>query len=140
TLMNKGLEIIEAHWLFDVPADKVDVVVHPQSIVHSMVQLKDGSVLAQLGLPDMRLPIQYALLYPDRVDTNLPRLAIENLASLTFEEPDLEKFPSIRLARQAADFGGTMPAVMNAANEAAVALFIDRKIGFTGIMDRVESV
>ena len=128
TLMNKGLEIIEARWLFGVPADDVEIVVHPQSIVHSMVRYKDGSVLAQLGLPDMRLPIQYALVYPERIDTQLPRMGIDRFANLTFEEPDLEKFPAIRLARRAAATGGTMPAVMNAANEAAVARFLDREI------------
>ena len=140
TLMNKGLEIIEARWLFDVPADDVEVIVHPQSIVHSMVRYKDGSVLAQLGLPDMRLPIQYALVYPERIDTQLPRMGLDRFASSTFEEPDLEKFPAIRLARQAAATGGTMPAVMNAANEAAVARFLNREISYLGIMECVEQV
>lgn len=140
TLMNKGLEIIEAHWLFDVPPDDVEVIVHPQSIVHSLVRYRDGSVLAQLGLPDMRLPIQYALLFPERVDTALPRLDLASCGSLTFENPDLEKFPSIGLAREAAAAGGTMPAVMNAANESAVALFLDRRIPFPGIMATVKRV
>jgi 1-deoxy-D-xylulose-5-phosphate reductoisomerase len=140
TLMNKGLEIIEAQWLFDVPADDVEVIVHPQSIVHSMVRYKDGSVLAQLGLPDMRLPIQYALVYPERIDTQLPRMGLDRFANLTFEEPDLEKFPAVRLARKAAAVGGTLPAVMNAANEAAVARFLSREISYPGIMGCVESV
>jgi 1-deoxy-D-xylulose-5-phosphate reductoisomerase len=140
TLMNKGLEIIEARWLFDVPAEDVDVVVHPQSIVHSLVRYRDGSVLAQLGLPDMRLPIQYALVYPERVDSGLPRMDLAAHGTLTFEEPDLAKFPSLRLARHAATVGGTMPAAMNAANEAAVALFLERRLPFLGIMQTVEAV
>lgn len=140
TLMNKGLEIIEAHWLFGVPLDDIEVVVHPQSIIHSMVRFRDGSVLAQLGLPDMRLPIQYALLYPERVDTCLPRLDPVQMAALTFEAVDGKRFPAIRLARQAAAIGGTMPAAMNAANEEAVGLFLDRRISFTGIMEVVERV
>src|SRR5205814_7812442 len=116
TPMNKGLDIIDAHWLFDVPADDVELVVHPQSIIYSLVRFNDGSVLAQLGLPDMRLPIQYSLLFPERVDTGLPRMDLAEIATLTFEKPDLEKFPAIGLARAAAKSGGTMPAVMNAAN------------------------
>lgn len=138
TLMNKALEIIEARWLFDVPEDDVEVVVHPQSIIHSMVRFRDGSTLAQLGLPDMRLPIQYALVYPERPDTGLPRMELSAYANLTFEAPDEEKFTSLRLARKAVAQGGTLPAVMNAANEAAVALFLERKIGFLGIMNLVE--
>lgn len=134
TLMNKALEIIEAHWLFDVPVEAVKVVVHPQSIIHSMVRYKDGSTLAQLGLPDMRLPIQYALVYPERVDTGLPRMEWEAFASLTFEAPDEVKFPALGLARRAAARGGTMPAVMNAANEAAVGLFLNRKIAYLDMM------
>src|SRR5439155_3625457 len=110
TLMNKGLEIIEARWLFDVPADDVEVIVHPQSIVHSLVRYKDGSVLAQLGLPDMRLPIQYALTYPERIDTGLPRLDLVEVGALTFEQPDPEKFPALGLAQRSAMAGGTMPA------------------------------
>ncbi|HZP84935.1 MAG TPA: 1-deoxy-D-xylulose-5-phosphate reductoisomerase [Chthonomonadaceae bacterium] len=134
TLMNKSLEIIEAHWLFDVPVEAVEVVVHPQSIVHSMVRYKDGSTIAQLGLPDMRLPIQYALVYPERPDTGLPRMELEAFAHLTFEAPDEAKFPALGLARRAAAQGGTMPAVMNAANEAAVGLFLHRKIAYLDIM------
>jgi 1-deoxy-D-xylulose-5-phosphate reductoisomerase len=138
TLMNKALEIIEARWLFDTPVNDVEVVVHPQSIIHSMVRFRDGSTLAQLGLPDMRLPIQYALVYPDRVDTQLPRMELSAYANLTFESPDAVKFPSLGLARQAVAQGGTLPAVMNAANEAAVGLFLNRKIGFLDIMRMVE--
>lgn len=140
TLMNKGLEIIEAHWLFDIPADNVEVVVHPQSIVHSLVRFKDGSILAQLGLPDMRLPIQYALVYPERPDTGLPRLEPAAMGALTFEPPDEEKFPALRLARRAIAAGGTMPAVMNAANETAVARFLKRELPFPGIMETVQAV
>jgi 1-deoxy-D-xylulose-5-phosphate reductoisomerase len=140
TLMNKGLEIIEARWLFDVQVGDIEVVVHPQSIIHSMVRFRDGSVLAQLGLPDMRLPIQYALAYPDRVDTKLPRLDAVTMGSLTFEAPDEERFPALRLARRATEAGGTMSAAMNAANEEAVALFLDRRISFPGIMETVATV
>ena len=140
TLMNKGLEIIEARWLFDVPEDRIEVIIHPQSIIHSLVRFRDGSVLAQMGLPDMRLPIQYALLYPDRVDTGLPRLDLANTAHLTFAEPDPDRFPALTLARHAIAAGGTMPAVMNGANEAAVARFLERDIPFLGIMKTVEAV
>lgn len=140
TLMNKGLEIIEARWLFGVEADDVEVVIHPQSIVHSMVRFRDGSTLAQLGLPDMRLPIQYALVFPERVDSGLPRMPLSAYAGLTFEAPDESKFLSLSLAREAIRVGGTMPAVMNAANEAAVALFLERRIPFLGIMETVEQV
>ncbi len=140
TLMNKALEIIEARWLFDVQTESVEVLIHPQSIVHSLVRFTDGSVLAQLGLPDMRLPIQYALTYPERPDTALPRMNLAEIGSLTFEEPDEEKFPALRLGREAARAGGTMPAVMNAANEVAVDYFIRQRIPFTGIIDSVETV
>ena len=138
TLMNKGLEAIEAAWLFDTPLEKVSVVVHPQSVVHSFVEMRDGALLAQLGLPDMRLPIQIALTHPDKVDTELPRLAPGTMGALTFEEPDHDRFPAIRLARAAAARGGTAPAALNAANEAAVALFLDGRIGFTDICRLVE--
>ena len=138
TLMNKALETIEARWLFDVPIENVEVVVHPQSIIHSMARFRDGSTLAQLGLPDMRLPIQYALVYPERVDTELPRMELSAYANLTFEAPDEAKFPALGMARAAVNAGGTMPAVMNAANEAAVALFLDRKIPYLEITRRVE--
>ncbi len=140
TLMNKGLEIIEAHWLFGVPERDIEVVVHPQSIVHSLVRFRDGSILAQLGLPDMRLPIQYALMYPERIDTDLPKLDLTECGDLVFEKPDPGRFPALRLAREAMEIGGTMPAVMNAANEAAVARFLERGLSFTGIMEAVESV
>jgi 1-deoxy-D-xylulose-5-phosphate reductoisomerase len=133
TLMNKGLEIIEAVHLFGVPLDAVHVVVHPQSVVHSFVEMRDGALLAQLGLPDMRLPIQIALMHPEKVDTCLPRLKPAAIGSLTFEEPDHERFPAIRLARSAAATGGTAPAILNAANECAVAAFLDQRIGFLDI-------
>ena len=133
TLMNKGLEIIEAAWLFGVAPDDIEVVVHPQSIVHSFVELRDGALLAQLGAPDMRLPIQFALLHPEKVDTGLERLHPARMTGLTFEPPDEERFPAIRLARQAWSRGGTTPAALNAANEAAVATFLHGRIGFADI-------
>jgi 1-deoxy-D-xylulose-5-phosphate reductoisomerase len=133
TLMNKGLEIIEAKWLFGVSPDKIEVVIHPQSIVHSMVRYCDGSVIAQLGLPDMRLPIQYALLYPERVFTELPRLDITKVGSLTFEPVDLERFECLSLAMKAAEVGGSLCVVMNAADEVAVDLFLAKRIGFLDI-------
>ncbi|GAB4466271.1 MAG: 1-deoxy-D-xylulose-5-phosphate reductoisomerase [Armatimonadaceae bacterium] len=138
TLMNKGLEMIEAQWLFDVPMSRVEVVVHPQSVVHSFVEFTDGALLAQLGLPDMRLPIQIALTYPEKSDIQLPRLKPTEIATLTFEEPDPIRFPSLQLARNAAETGGTAPTVLNAANETAVHAFLDGKIGFTGIFELVE--
>ena len=134
TLMNKALEMIEARWLFDTPMEDVEVVVHPQSIIHSMVRFNDGSTLAQLGLPDMRLPIQYALVYPERLNTRLPRMELKDYANLTFEAPDETKFPALSLARRAVAQGGTMAAVMNAANEVAVDLFLNNKIPFLHIM------
>jgi len=140
TLMNKALETIEAKWLFDVEIEDVEVVVHPQSIIHSMVRFHDGSTLAQLGLPDMRLPIQYTLVYPERVQTNLPRMELKDYANLTFDAPDESKFPALRLARSAVHQGGTLPAVMNAANEEAVALFLNRKIGYLDITRQIERV
>ena len=141
TLMNKALEMIEARWLFDVPIERVGVVIHPQSVVHSLVELCDGSVLAQLGLPDMRGPIEYALLYPDRADLGIPKFdVLAQDKPLTFEPPDEGRFPALGLARRAASFGGTLPAVMNAANEAAVALFLDERVTFPGIMALTERV
>lgn len=134
TLMNKCLEIIEAHWLFNVDVSRIEVVIHPQSIVHSMVEFEDGSVLAQLGEPDMRLPIQYALLYPERVNTGLPRLDITARGTLTFYQPDPERYPALALGYRAAEEGGTMPTVMNAANEVAVGSFLEGKIGFLDIV------
>jgi 1-deoxy-D-xylulose-5-phosphate reductoisomerase len=133
TLMNKGLEVIEAHWLFDVPAERIDVVIHPQSVVHSMVQFRDGSVMAQMGIPDMRLPIQYALLYPERPQNGLPRLNLADVGKLTFEEPDRDRFPALGLAYEAARIGRSMPAVLSAANEEAVALFLADRLSFPGI-------
>jgi len=133
TLMNKGLEVIEAHWLFGVSGDCIDVVVHPQSIVHSMVELSDGSVLAQLGVTDMRLPIQYACSYPDRWDGALPRLDLAKAGRLEFHEPAHDRFPCLGLAYRALREGGTAPVVLNAANEVAVASFLEGRLGFTSI-------
>jgi len=137
TLMNKALEMIEARWLFDVPVEQVHVVIHPQSIVHSLVEFRDGVILAQLGLPDMRLPIEYALLYPERADAQLPRLNPLTLGTLTFEKPDEHRFPALGYARHAAQVGGTMPAVLNAANEEAVQMFLSNDIMFGEITDMV---
>jgi 1-deoxy-D-xylulose-5-phosphate reductoisomerase len=140
TLMNKGLELIEACWLFDLPPERVDVVIHRQSIVHSLVEFRDGATLAQLSPPDMRLPIQYALLYPERPQNELPRLDLPAIGSLTFERPDEERFPALRVAREAAAAGGSVPAVMSAANEEAVGLFLDEKIRFDEIIRIIERV
>lgn len=140
TLMNKGLEVIEACWLFGLPEDRVEVVVHPQSVVHSFAEMNDGALLAQLGLPDMRLPIQIALLHPEKLDTQIPRLNPTQLKDLTFEAPDFEKFPSVPLAHEAFRRGGTAPATLNAANETAVGLFLAGKIPFGGIIERVERI
>jgi 1-deoxy-D-xylulose-5-phosphate reductoisomerase len=133
TLMNKGLEVIEAGWLFGFAADRISVAVHPQSIVHSMIEMIDGSIIAQLGVTDMRLMIQYALTYPDRLPTDLPALSLDKLSKLEFFEPDLERFPCLRLAYEAMREGGTMPAAMSAANEVAVAAFLARRIKFMEI-------
>jgi len=139
TLMNKGLEILEAHWLFGVPVESVTVLVHPQSIVHSMVEFIDGSVKAQIGVPDMRLPIQYALSYPERLEnTTLPRINWSEFPDLKFEQPDYNKFPCLRLAIEAGKTGGTCPAVLCAADEAAVELFLKGRAGFTDIPRLVE--
>ncbi|MHB9038131.1 MAG: 1-deoxy-D-xylulose-5-phosphate reductoisomerase [Armatimonadota bacterium] len=140
TLMNKGLEIIEAKWLFGVEAARIQVVIHPTSIVHSMVQFCDGSIIAQLGLPDMRLPIQYALLYPERVDSELPRLDILQAGTLKFDRVDKEKFECLALAMEAARVGGTLAVVMNAADEVAVDLFLKGQIGFLDIAQLVRRV
>ncbi len=140
TLMNKGLEVIEARWLFGFDAESISVVVHPQSVVHSMIEMVDGSVIAQLGVTDMRHPIQYALTYPDRRDGELPSLDIASLSKLEFEEPDLDKFPSLGLAYEALRAGGTMPTVLNAANEVAVRAFLDAKITLPEIADTVRAV
>ena len=140
TLMNKGLEVIEAKWLFGVELDQIQVVVHPQSIVHSMVEYEDGAVIAQLGVPDMKVPIQYALTYPKRVPNGFPKLNIfEEGSNLTFERPRIEKFPCLQLAYDAIKIGGTMPTVMNGANEIAVAKFINREIGFLDIPRLIET-
>ena len=138
TLMNKGLEIIEARWLFDVPSDKVQVIVHPQSVVHSMVEYVDGCVLAQLGVPDMGIPILYALTYPERRPTPAARLDLTRTGSLTFFEPDPVKFPCLRLARTALEVGGTAPVILNAANEVTVAAFLDRRLPFLQIPALIE--
>jgi 1-deoxy-D-xylulose-5-phosphate reductoisomerase len=139
TLMNKGLEVIEARWLFNVPVEDVKILVHPQSIVHSMVEFIDGSVKAQLGVPDMRLPIQYALSYPDRLEnTTLPKIDWADFPGLKFEQPDMVKFPCLRLAIEAGKEGGTCPAVLCAADEVAVEMFLNRRIGFTDIPRLVE--
>ncbi|MBC8137949.1 MAG: 1-deoxy-D-xylulose-5-phosphate reductoisomerase [Fibrella sp.] len=140
TLMNKGLEIIEACHLFGVPLEHVSVVVHPQSVVHSLAEMTDGALLAQLGLPDMRLPIQIALTHPEKSDIELPRLKPAQMGNLSFEEPDQDRFPAIGLARTAFARGGTTPATLNAANEAAVAAFLDGKIAFTDICRLVGQV
>src|SRR6266542_3976116 len=140
TLFNKGLEMIEARWLFDIDIARVQVVVHPQSVVHSMVEFIDGSILAQLSAPDMCLPIQYALTYPERVASDRVQTDFARLGSLTFEEPDLERFPSLNLARRAGEVGGTMPAVLNAANEVAVEAFCNSRIGFEEISQTVARV
>ncbi|MBP5710607.1 MAG: 1-deoxy-D-xylulose-5-phosphate reductoisomerase [Bacteroidales bacterium] len=138
TMMNKGLEVIEAKWLFGVPVDKIEVVVHPQSIIHSLVQFQDGAVKAQLGLPDMKLPIQYALTYPARFQNDFPRLSLTDCASLTFEKPDFEAFPCLNLAYQASKKGGNAPCVLNAANEISVAQFLNDEIGFLDIPRQIE--
>jgi 1-deoxy-D-xylulose-5-phosphate reductoisomerase len=137
TLMNKGLEVIEAHWLFDLPLSKIRVVIHPQSIVHSLVEFTDGSILAQLGPTDMRFPIQFALTWPDRVAKPMGRLDLTTMPALTFDKPDFTQFPCLRLAIRAAELGGTAPAILNAANETAVAAFCQGSFGFLEIADVV---
>lgn len=137
TLVNKGLEVMEAKWLFGVELDQIQVVVHPQSVIHSMVEYVDGAVMAQLGTPDMKLPIQYALFYPDRKPMNGKKLDFYELGQLTFEKPDLENFPGLRLAYEAQRTGGSMPTVYNAANEKAVGLFLDRKIPYLQITELI---
>lgn len=139
TLMNKGLELIEASWLFAMPSEKIEVVVHPQSVIHSMVEYQDGSVLAQLGTPDMRTPIACALAWPERIASGATQLDFHTLANLSFEQPDLVRFPCLKLARQALEAGGTATAVLNAANEVAVEAFLQARIGFTDIADCVEA-
>jgi len=141
TLMNKGLEVIEAHWLFEMPYDKIDVLLHPQSIIHSMIQMADGTVKAQLSFPDMRFPIQYALSYPERwSNPGLPELDWSRYGSLVFEKPDYELFPCLKLALEAGRKGGTYPAVLCAADEVAVEQFLKKNIGFTDIAGVVQQV
>ena len=138
TLMNKGLEVIEAHWLFGVTADRVDVVIHPQSVVHSMVELTDGSIIAQLGVTDMRLPIQYACSYPDRWEAALPALDLTRCGRLDFLPPSHDRFPCLRLAYRALRAEGSLPVVLNSANEVAVEAFLEGKLGFTSIPRVIE--
>lgn len=138
SLMNKGLEVIEAKWLFDLKAEQIDVVIHPQSIIHSMVQFEDGSIKAQMGLPDMKLPIQYALTYPERFHSNFPRLDFIKQTELTFQQPDLKKFRNLALAFDALKQGGNMPCILNASNEILVSLFLKDRIGFLQMPDIIE--
>lgn len=138
TMMNKGLELIEARYLFSLPSDRIEVLIHPQSVVHSLVEFVDGSVLAQLGSPDMRIPIAYALAWPERIETPAQRLDLASLARLDFEEADLTRFPALRLAREALQAGGAAPIVLNAANEVAVAGFLEGRLRFLDIADFVE--
>ena len=138
TLMNKGFEILEVRWLFDMPLEQIRVLVHHQSIIHSLVEYIDGSVIAQLGVPDMTLPIQYALTYPDRIETQPDPLDLAAVGTLTFDEPDTERFPALSLAREACNIGGTMPAVLSGADEVAVRAFLEEKIAFTGISRLIE--
>ena len=137
TMMNKGLELIEAHWLFNCPPDKLEVVIHPQSVIHSMVRYRDGSVLAQLGNPDMRTPIAYCLGLPERINSGVGDLDFDALSALTFQKPDFDRFPCLKLAYEAMNAGGAAPCVLNAANEAAVAAFLDGQIKFTDIAKTV---
>jgi 1-deoxy-D-xylulose-5-phosphate reductoisomerase len=140
TLMNKGLEVIEARWLFDMPPESIDVLIHPESIVHSMVEYIDGCVIAQLGVPDMRIPIAYALSYPERLNGGLPSLDLARIGSLTFKKPDTKRFPCLLYAYEALNIGGTMPAVLNAANEAAARAFLKEEIGFLDIPKVIKRV
>jgi 1-deoxy-D-xylulose-5-phosphate reductoisomerase len=138
SLMNKGLEVIEAKWLFGLNSSQIEVVIHPQSIIHSMVQFEDGSIKAQLGLPDMRGPIQYALAFPRRLKSNFPRLNFKDYSSFTFEEPDLKTFRNLKLAYQALEKGGNMPCILNAANEVAVQRFLNDDVSFLEISEIIE--
>ncbi len=138
TLMNKGLEVIEAHWIFGLPVDKIKVVIHPQSVIHSMVEFIDGSIKAQLGVPDMKIPIQYALTYPERKRANYGQVDFVKLGQMTFLEPDLDKFECLKIAYEVAKLGGTYPTVLNAANEVAVEAFLNRKIKFTMIPEVIK--
>tara|TARA_B100000315_G_C14472163_1_gene538878 strand:+ start:41 stop:913 length:873 start_codon:yes stop_codon:yes gene_type:complete len=138
TMMNKGLEVIEAHWLFDIEIDQIDIVVHPQSIIHSMVEFVDGSIKAQLGVPDMKIPIQYALTYPDHFPAKWQPLNLVDIGNLTFEKPDLQKFPCIQMAYDALNEGGTFPVVLNVANDEVVAAFLNNYIQFHDIPNLIE--
>lgn len=138
SMMNKGFEVIEARWLFDIPVEKIQVLVHPQSVVHSAVQFVDGSVKAQLGTPDMRMPIQYALTYPERWQSQVPRLDLFSTQQITFEEPDMQRFPNLRLAYEAIDRGGNMPCILNAANEVVNLAFRENKCGFLQMSEIIE--
>jgi 1-deoxy-D-xylulose-5-phosphate reductoisomerase len=138
TMMNKGLELIEAHHLFGLPSERIDILVHPQSVIHSMVEYVDGSMLAQLGSPDMRIPIAHALAWPERMNTPAQRLDLATIGKLTFEAPDVGRFPALRVARAALESGGSAPVALNAANEEAVAAFLGRRIGFLDIVETVE--
>lgn len=140
TMMNKGLELIEAQWLFDLAPSKIKIVIHPQSVIHSMVRYKDGSILAQLGQPDMRTPIAYGLGWPHRIDAGVKPLELDELAELSFKKPDLERFPCLKLARQAAETGGTAPAILNAANEIGVESFLNGHLSYLGIERLVKDV
>jgi 1-deoxy-D-xylulose-5-phosphate reductoisomerase len=140
TMMNKGLEVIEAHWLFDVPHDLIEVVIHPQSVIHSMVSYTDGSVLAQLGNPDMRTPIAYCLAWPERMSSGVEPLDVFDVATLEFEKPDVQRYPCLQLCYQAIAMGGSASILLNAANETAVDAFLNQKIRFTAIADTIESV
>jgi len=140
SLMNKGLEVIEAHWLFDIPVEKIDVQIHPQSVVHSMVEYIDGSIVAQMGITDMRVPISYALSFPQRLPLNLPRLNLFQKGDLTFFPPDPERFPCLRLAYRSIEIGETMPAILNAANEVAVSAFLEGSLKFTDLPLLIQQV
>jgi 1-deoxy-D-xylulose-5-phosphate reductoisomerase len=140
TLMNKGLEVLEAHWLFGVDFSDIQVVIHPQSVIHSMVEYVDSSIIAQLGIPDMRIPIAYAMSYPERVNLDVPRVNLFDIATFTFEEPDFDKFPCLHYAYKAGEIGGTMPAVLNAANEVAVDAFLRENISFLDIPRTIKHV
>jgi 1-deoxy-D-xylulose-5-phosphate reductoisomerase len=140
TMMNKGLEVIEAYWLYEIPVERIEVIIHPMSIIHSMVEFEDHSIKAQLGIPDMRIPIQYALTYPERLKLEVPRMDFNKINTLTFENPDFEKFPCLKLAYDSIRQGKTYPAVLNAANEIAVQAFLNRKIKFTEIAVIIENV
>ena len=137
--MNKGLEVIEAKWLFNLKSSQIDVIVHPQSIVHSLVQFTDGSMKAQMGLPDMKLPIQFALTYPERLKTDFPRFNFLDYHNLTFEQPDLETFTNLALAYETMDKGGNAACILNAANEIAVAAFLNKQVGFLEMSDLIST-